>query len=324
MVRSLAQQHKDIHTSPENFIGQKAARVSAGTAGLRRSALWSYLQLMRPPNLVTAIADILAGFAVAGLVNFEALPWLLAATIGLYGGGVVLNDVFDRRLDAIERPERPIPSGRATAWGGVLLGTMLLIGGIGAAFLASVFSGVLAVLIAMCAVLYDAWGKHHAIIGPVNMGMCRGLNLLLGVSAAPVLVDEKWYLALIPVTYIAAITAISTGEVRGGKRGTGLLALGLLGAVIATLLALTRTPAFGLVALLPFLALFAWRVVPAFWHAYLEPQPDRIRSAVKAGVLSLIVLDSAIAAGYAGPLYGAVVLALLFVAARMARLFAVT
>lgn len=299
-----------------------------GVVRLRRSKLWSYLQLMRPPNLVTAAADILAGYAAAGLPHPEgartALPWLLVASIGLYGGGVVLNDVFDQGLDAVERPERPIPSGRASDRGAALLGAALLATGVGAASMASLPSLGLALLIAVCAVLYDAWGKHRPVFGPINMGACRGLNLLLGVSAAPALLGQRWYLALIPVAYIAAITAVSRGEVHGGGRGAGLLALALVGAVILGLLALTATPAFGLLALLPFLVLFAWRVLPPFWRAYLVPQPGRIQTAVKAGVLSLIVLDSAIAAGYAGLAYGAAVLALLLVAGGMARLYAVT
>src|SRR5262249_4533239 len=142
--------------------------------------------------------------------------------------------------------------------------------------------------------------------------------------AAPAMVGERWYLALIPIAYIAAITAVSRGEVHGGRRGAGLLALGLIGAVLLGLLLLTATPGFRLLALLPFLLLLAWRVLPPFWRGAVEPQPARIRAAVKAGVLSLIALDAAISAGYAGLLYGLVVLALLFLAAGLARLFAVT
>ncbi len=290
----------------------------------RPGAIWPYLQLMRPPNLVTAAADVLAGYAAAGLPDAQSLGWLLVATTGLYGGGVVLNDVFDARLDACERPERPIPSGRVPLRSAVLLGVGLLGVGVVAAFGASAVSGLLALGIAAGAVLYDAWGKHRPVFGPVNMGLCRGLNLLLGVSALPAAVGDRWYLALLPLAYIAAITAVSRGEVHGGSRGPGLLALVLLGAVLLGLPALTWTPGFEFLALLPFLALLAWKVLPPFWRAYREPQPGPIRHAVKAGVLSLIVLDAAIAAGYAGLLYGAAVLALLFVAGGIARLFAVT
>src|SRR5207248_891350 len=125
-------------------------------------------------------------------LNLAALPWLLGAGIGLYGGGVVLNDLFDRKLDAVERPERPLPSGRAAVGGAALLGGGLLMLGIAAATVASATSGLLALLIALGAVLYDAWGKHRPLLGPLNMGACRGLNLLLGVSAAPGLVSQRW------------------------------------------------------------------------------------------------------------------------------------
>jgi 4-hydroxybenzoate polyprenyltransferase len=297
---------------------------------MRQTTAWPYLQLMRPANLLTAAADILAGFAAAQVIgrrdtaNLAALPWLLVATIGLYGGGVVLNDVFDRALDSVERPERPLPSGRASVRGAAALGVSLLVPGIGAAAMASPPSGALALLIALCAVLYDSWGKHRPLLAPLNMGACRGLNLLLGVSAAPALVSQRWYLAFIPIAYIAAITAVSAGEVHGGRRATGRLALGLQAGVLLALLTMTRGAPIPFLSLLPFMALLTWRVLPPFWRAAADPQPNRIRTAVRAGVLSLIVLDASIAALYAGPLYGLIVLALLPAAARLARLFAVT
>src|SRR5262249_27569134 len=145
-----------------------------------------------------------------------------------------------RKLDAVERPERPLPSGRASVRGAAALGFGLLGIGIGAGSLASPRSGVIALLIALCALLYDAWGKQRPLLGPLNMGACRGLNLLLGISAAPGLVTQRWYLALLPVTYIAAITAVSAGEVHGGRRSAGRMALGLQAAVLLALLILTR------------------------------------------------------------------------------------
>src|SRR5688572_33429172 len=85
-----------------------------------------YLELIRPPNVATALADVLAGFAVGGLENGRALPWLLAATACLYAGGITLNDVFDRDLDRRERPERPIPGGRVTTASASIFGASLL------------------------------------------------------------------------------------------------------------------------------------------------------------------------------------------------------
>ncbi len=301
-------------------------------ASLSSHRLWAYLQLMRPANIVTAWADILVGFAASGAIAFlnqtltgsATLAWLLLATTGLYGGGVVFNDVFDAELDAKERPERPIPSDRASRQGAIALGSLLLAVGIVAALQVSWLSGAIAATIAFAALLYDAFGKHHSILGPVNMGICRGGNLLLGVSAVPAMLGERWFLALIPITYIAAVTAISQGEVHGGKASTGITALLFVGAVIVSILALGLLPDYQVLAALPFILLFAGRVLPAFVKAAREPTPDLIRVAVKAGVLSLIVLDATVAAGFATLPYGLLVLSLLPISMILAQIFAVT
>jgi 4-hydroxybenzoate polyprenyltransferase len=324
----------------------------------RTSSLKAYLQLMRPANIVTAMADILAGYAVArqflltppiasGLaldvleIDFATpLLLLLLSTIGLYGGGVVFNDVFDARLDAVERPERPIPSGRASLQGAAILGLVLLLIGIAAAAFVSAFSGVLATGIAVLALVYDKYGKHTPL-GPVNMGLCRGLNLLLGVSAfesvRPDLggigvdwlvvssaVESYWPIALIPIVYIAAITMISRGEVHGGDKKTIKLAVSLYSLVIMAIIGLSTRNRPPLWETLPFLLLFGFLIFPPVFKAIREPQPRNIGLAVKAGVISLIVMDAALAASFAGWLYGLGVLALLPVSRLLAKTFAVT
>lgn len=299
-------------------------KQSVGVRGPARLAWRSYLQLLRLPNLPTAAADVLAGYAVAGLPGTGALLWLLPAGLALYAGGVVLNDAHDAALDAVERPERPIPSGQIGRGRAFVLGYALLGIGVAAAFAAGSVSGRIAMLLAAAVLLYDAWSKQRPLWGALNMGACRGLNLLLGVSAAPALLGECWHLALLPLAYVAAVTAVSRGEVHGGRRATGALALGLLYAVLLGLLAMAWSPAVSGWALLPFLLLLMFRVLPPFWRAYLQPQPGPIRRAVQAGVLSLIVLDAAIAAGHGGLLYGLALLSLLPLSLLAARTFAVT
>ncbi|MCH9001578.1 MAG: hypothetical protein IIC02_03310 [Planctomycetes bacterium] len=54
-----------------------------------------YLELIRPPNLVTAAADPLTGFLLAGgsLHGYDTIIPLVVVSVCLYGAGVVLNDV---------------------------------------------------------------------------------------------------------------------------------------------------------------------------------------------------------------------------------------
>lgn len=291
-------------------------------------ALRPYLQLLRPANLVTAVADILAGYSLArwavgsGTYAAPDLAWLCLSTLGLYGGGVVLNDFFDADLDAVERPERPIPSGRvrksAVGWFG--FGLLLL--GVGFASLAGGYSGLIAADVALLTVLYNRFAKHHVFFGPLVMGLCRGGNLLLGMSAAPEAL--AWGgLAAVPVAYIFAITLVSQGEVHGGGTWKLFVALLLFVAVQATQGVWAFWGGNGLLTL-PFVALHAVFLYPPLARAIGNPVGPNIGKAVKAGVISLILMDAAWAA-VTGQAWAALAIAALLPVSRfLAAKFAVT
>lgn len=287
--------------------------------------LIGFLRLTRPANIVTAISDIFAGAAIAGYAaGTDQLHLLIIATVGLYGGGVVFNDVFDAALDRVERPERPIPSGLISEKEGAVLGTFLLILGIISAFGVSAYpSGGIAITIAVAALVYDKWGKHHRFLGPLNMGLCRGLNLLLGISLVPGSLSHYGFLAVIPIIYIGAITMISQGEVHGGKSRSMLIAAFFYLTVIASILYISIDHGTYLYAL-PFLGIFAILIFPPLARAFRDPVGKNIGKAVKAGVLALIVMNASWVATFDSLYLALVVLLLLPVSILLARLFAVT
>ena len=295
---------------------------------------WGILRLMRPANIVTAVSDILAGIALSGFLedtvvtSFWPILLLVLATAGLYGGGVVFNDVFDAELDSVERPERPIPSGLINKNTAAFVAVFLLVAGIFCAsmvFEEGVLSaaGLLALAIAVAAVVYDKWGKHHAFWGPLNMGLCRGLNLLLGMSILPTALEKYWFLGLVPVLYIAAITMISRGEVHGGKRRTLFSASVLFAIVMLSILAFSIYKGNFLIALF-FVALLGVMIFPSLKKAIQEPIAPHIGKAVKAGVISLIVMNASWAAATGNFWFALVILALLPVSMFLSRAFAVT
>ena len=112
-----------------------------------------FLRLARPANIITAHADILAGWAAAPAATPAAIPFLLLATTGLYGGGVVFNDVFDSHLDATERPERPIPTGAVSVIAAAIFGAALLGGAVFLAWWWSPLSGIVAAATAVAALV---------------------------------------------------------------------------------------------------------------------------------------------------------------------------
>lgn len=290
-----------------------------------------YLRLLRPANIVTSVADVLAGIAIAGFFsgwlfdNAHIIPvvFICAATIGLYGGGIVFNDVFDAALDKVERPERPIPSGAVPLFKAVILGSIFLALGILEGFLAGIVSGCIAVAIAAFALLYNKFSKHHAFWGPLNMGLCRGLNLLLGISILPAALQQWYLLAIVPIFYIFSITMISQGEVHGGNRNKLYIAAALYLAVGAAILYFSSRNGNIRFTFL-FLALFAWMIFNPLFKAIQDPVGKNIGKAVKAGVISLILMDAAWAAS-CNALYAAVLIAcLLPLSLWLGKRFAVT
>jgi 4-hydroxybenzoate polyprenyltransferase len=286
--------------------------------------LRAYLELLRPANVATALADVLAGYALTGLAPAGALAWLLVSTACLYAGGIVLNDVFDRRLDAVERPERPIPSGRVRTSAAATLGAVLLGVGVIAAGQATPAGAIVAAAIVAAVLAYDAVTKPVAIVGPVNMGLCRALNLVLGMAAAPAAIRAHWPLALIPWVYIVGVTVVSRGEVAGGTRGAAGVALGLVDLSLVALVGVTTLGPGSQATAAVLLLILGWRIVPPFVEAWREPGPAHARRAVRAGVLSLVLVDAVIAAAYAGMIWGLAVLGTALAAGWLARLFAVT
>ncbi|HEV2833247.1 MAG TPA: UbiA-like protein EboC [Hanamia sp.] len=290
-----------------------------------------FLQLMRPANIITSVSDVLAGVAISGFL-FEAtfqtnymapLALLCISTMGLYGGGVVFNDVFDQALDKVERPERPIPRGLVTIKEATVLGILLLLTGIITALLVSNLSGFLAASIAIAALLYNKFSKHHPVVGPLNMGLCRGLNLLLGISIITAAVFEWWFLAFVPIIYIAAITMISRGEVHGGSKRTLYLAGLLYCIVIAAILLLSHAKGM-LWWTIIFLIPFAWMIFTALIKAIHIPAPHNIGKAVKAGVIALILMNGAWAAAFGMIGLAFLIILLLPLSLWLAKIFAVT
>ncbi len=296
-----------------------------------------YLRLMRPANILTAIADILLGVAASGYIScafyppsvileefFQPIVYLVLATSGLYAGGIVFNDIFDHELDAVERPERPIPSGQVSLKEAATWGIILLLTGIYFAAKVNVLAGCLALSVALLALFYNSFAKESVILGPMIMGSCRAANLLMGLSIVPGLIFANMYLAIIPIIYIGAITLISRGEVHGANAYQHRIAGFLYLAVVLIILLLGGRKDFSILIALPFMLFWLYQIIPSWWNAGISLDPEDVMKSVKAGVIGLISLDAAIAAGFAGWYVGLLILSLLPISWLLAKLFAVT
>jgi hypothetical protein len=282
---------------------------------------------MRPANVVTAITDILAGYAIAfhKFPVFDDNIWpLIMATIGLYGGGVVLNDAFDAKLDAIERPERPIPSGKVSVSKAMLLGFSLLLFGCSAAWFSNSMSGLIASFITVLVIVYDTYGKRHSFVGPLNMGLCRGGNLLLGMSANPETLTSWSYLAIISIVYIAAVTMVSRGEVYGGNSKPLYAAFFLYLFVVLAQMFVAYISAQQFFVSVMLLFVFAAFIFAPLVKAIKYPFAPNIRKAVKTGILSLMLMDAAWCISFGNMPLALICILLIPVSFLFSKFFAVT
>jgi len=276
------------------------------------SRLLPYAQLVRLPNVFTALADICLGALATGLLaeRWRTFALLLPASACLYCAGMVWNDFFDLEQDRRERPERPLPSGRVTRRQAAALGAGLMAAGVVWAALAG--SVLLALALAAAILLYDGWLKRTPA-GPVAMGACRFLNVLLAVSVSG---SPQWplgpHLALVVGLYIVGVTWFARTEARASSQAALKGAAGVMLAAFALAVALpthlepgTGSPLF------PYLlvALGFWVALPVS-RAIASPKPGHVQAAVKRCLMGLVLLDAVLAAGVAGTV-GLVILVLL-------------
>lgn len=255
----------------------------------------AWLQLIRPSNVLTAISDILAGVSLACLFTQEVLPevqtliCISLSSMLLYMGGIIYNDVFDSKLDKIERPERPIPSGRITIVSASILGAIAFIAGCFLAYTINLAVFYVALAIVLMCIVYNGWAKHYFILGPIIMGCCRGLNLLLGGAVLGFL-SSLWYIAIVPIIYIAAVTNVSRGEVYGNNKKALLVSFGLYTIVVFTLLYFTFLDKNYLALI--FIFSFCWMIFSPLIKALTSLEANDIRKTVKSGVLALILMNA--------------------------------
>ncbi|HZN86040.1 MAG TPA: UbiA family prenyltransferase [Burkholderiales bacterium] len=265
--------------------------------------LGTALRLGRVSNLPTVWTNTLAGAVLAGAGAYGARFALMLLAFSLfYTGGMFLNDAFDARIDAVQRPERPIPSGdigaRAVfAWGyGMMaLGTVML-----AWF--GVASALAGLTLAVAITFYD-WHHKQNVFGPVVMGLCRVLVYVgAGLCITLALPDRLWLGAALIWCYLVGLTYVAKQE--NLDRVENLWPLLFLAAPVAggAWLAAAQ-PAAGV-----FWLLFTGWMLVALWFLRRRAKGDVPRAVVSL-IAGIALLDALLIAAAGAPALAALALA---------------
>lgn len=284
---------------------------------MNRFAAW--WQLLRAGNVFTAASNVVVGYLIAGgsWQSWKGPALLVASSMLLYEAGMVLNDWFDIEQDRRERPGRPIPSGRITPQAALRAGMLLLGGGIFFACLASGLAGssrsaVVGILLALAVVGYDA-GLKKLWWGPLVMGLCRSLGVLLGASLASQWPVTLWLVAIAIGLYTVGLTWFARAEARISPRRNLLVgsAIALAGMGLVALLPATRGIhlSWALWALL-WTGLVGW-AASACRRAITVPSPEHVQAAVARFIMMFVLIDSAICLAISGPGTALAILSLL-------------
>ncbi|WP_455772625.1 SCO3242 family prenyltransferase [Streptomyces hydrogenans] len=307
--------------------GRGAARRAAPASGRGSGGrIRAWAELLRVSALFSVPGDALAGAAAAGLRPGRGTAYAVGASLCLYEAGMALNDWADRAEDAVERPHRPLPSGRIAPAAALGAAGLLTAAGLVLASRAGRPALTAAAALAGTVWAYDLRLKHTPA-APAVMAAARALDLVLGATATgpgprrtavpppagrtPVTstpaagagADARTVrrvaapaAALAVHTY--AVTAVSRHEARGGSTLVPLGALAAtsaLGAVTARRALRKPDGAAALVPLLP-AALYVGTAGAPLLHAALHPSPPLTQRAVGGGIRAMIPLQAALAA----------------------------
>lgn len=182
------------------------------TAGGR---LRAWMELLRAPNLMTVPGDPIAGFLLSGGAAASGMVHVLPvalASVCFYIFGLIMNDLADVETDRRERPLRPLPSGRISLTAGRAAAVFFLVWGLAVAWMTGRDTGIVALALAAAIVCYNVLLKNRPVSGPVSMGACRGLSMMMGAAAGGG-VDMRVALGIGGLTlYIAGFSSIAQGE----------------------------------------------------------------------------------------------------------------
>ncbi|NEN91912.1 MAG: chlorophyll synthase ChlG [Okeania sp. SIO3H1] len=231
----------------ENSTGKARQLLGMKGAASGESNIWKIrLQLMKPITWIPLIWGVVCGAASSGNYSWNLESVLQSATCMLIAGPLMagytqtLNDFYDKEIDAINEPYRPIPSGAISIPQVVTQILVLLLSGVGISYLLDLWAGhdfpiitILCLFGSFLAYIYSApplklkqngwlgnyalgssyialpWWTGHALFGELNLTIViltlfysfAGLGIAVVNDFKSVEGDEKLGLKSLPVMF---------------------------------------------------------------------------------------------------------------------------
>lgn len=148
----------------------------------------AYLRLIRPVNCVMMGFAVIIGAVLAGFsdLNSSWLNLVLGFVTGfmLTAASMAMNDYYDREIDAVNEPKRPIPSGIIKPTEALVLAFLFTVVGFSAAYLTGMLCLLTSVIAWLIVVAYTTVGKRSGLPGNFLVSMCVAIPFVYGSIAA--------------------------------------------------------------------------------------------------------------------------------------------
>lgn len=291
------------------------------------STFLPWLQLIRISAAPTAVSNILVGYLLvnAGWLPTLPLVLLIAGSFFLYSAGMVSNDILDVTTDKKNQRHRPIAQGLVGIRQARFVCIALFLLGILFPAAVGMRSLFIALMLTMAILLYNGPLKQ-TWAGPIMMGSCRSLNVLLGASYLPqsVMLDNMWagwppsvwWISISLGVLITGLTYFARNESTASNRwqlvlGAFIILVGLTGFATTPLAALNPPNRAAMFPLL--VVLISAPVLIRLLLAIRSCRPKQVRFAVISLLKSLIVYDASFCLLFGQPdfSYALIVLSLL-------------
>lgn len=216
--------------------------------------LKAYLSLTRPPNGILMFIGILAGIALSHskTVDLIDLTYSFITAYSLNGSSMILNDYFDREVDKINAPHRPLPSGLITPSQALVYSSILGIVGTLSSLLISLYCMFIAIASYAAAIFYNMSLKKSGLLGNFTVSLVVTAPFIFGSTMSDGYITDRIIVFIIPVLLsntgrevikgISDIEGDAIREVRSIARIMGARSAGLIGSTLYVL-AIAFSPA---------------------------------------------------------------------------------
>lgn len=180
----------------------------------------AYIEISRPANGVIAFASVFLGALLSGGGPILPVLYVAMAAFLILSAGNAINDRCDVEIDRINKPNRPIPSGRLSKGEATTFSILCSLTGVALSFLVNLPATVISLFVVISLFLYAIRLKRTPLLGNVVVATLTGLTFISGGVAV-----EKPLGALIPAVFAFLFTlgreVVKDIEDVEGDRSTG-------------------------------------------------------------------------------------------------------